>query len=291
MSLADIVKNYLSPSQKRYLKRKYSTIKTRIIDQFYSYTPSQLESKLREMGLAEGDTLLVHSSFDAFNGFKGEVRQIIDCFLNIIGASGHVVMMSMAYTGSSYDYLQMGEPFNVQRTISRMGIITESFRRREGVLRSANALHPILAVGPRAEWLIADHDKIMHSCGRGSPFEKLLQLNSKVLFFDVSFLSLSFLHYLEDLYERCAPVKVYRDELLESVIIDTNGEKRRVMIFVFSKEAIQSRNFSILENELKTRNLITMGKIGNTKLMLTDLHSIVDCARNIVESGRHFYHG
>jgi len=290
MSLVDIVKNYLSPTQKRYFKRKYAIIKARVINQFYSYTPSQLEGELGKMGLVEGDTILVHSSFTAFNGFTGEARQIIDCILNVVGASGNVIMMSMTYKGSSYDYLKMGEPFNVKKTISRMGMISESFRRREGVLRSANPLHPILALGSRAEWLIADHDKIMHSCGKGSPFEKLLQLNTKVLFFDVSFLSLSFLHYLEDLYAECAPVKVYRDELLDSIIIDTSGEERRVKTFVFSKEAIQSRNFPVVENELKAKNLITTKKIGNTRLMLTDLQSIVDCAHTIVESGRHFYH-
>jgi aminoglycoside 3-N-acetyltransferase len=290
MFLVDTVKSHLSPTQKRYLKRKYFNIRARIINQFYSYSPPQLENKLRKMGLADGDTILAHSSFSAFNGFKGDARQIIDCILNIVGISGNVAMMSMAYTGSSYDYLKACKPFDVQKTISRMGIITESFRRREGVLRSTNALHPILAVGPRAEWLVAGHDKITHSCGAGSPFEKLLQLNSKVLFFDVSFLSLSFLHYLEDFYEGCAPVKVYRDELLESIVIDTNGEEIRVKTFVFGKEAIQSRNFSILEDELRVRNLITTEKIGNTRLMLTDVHSVVDCAREIVESGRHFYH-
>ena len=64
-------------------------------------------------------------------------------------------MMSLAYSGSSYDYISAGKPFDVAPTMSRMGIVSEAFRRRKHVLRSANPLHPVLAWGPQARWVVS----------------------------------------------------------------------------------------------------------------------------------------
>jgi aminoglycoside 3-N-acetyltransferase len=132
----------------------------------------------------------MHSAFNAFNGFSGGPQQIIDCVLNVIGDSGNLLMVSMADTGSTEDYLKAVETFDVIKTESSMGIITEIFRRKKDVVRSLNPAHPILAFGPDAKWIISDHDKTMYSCGKGSPFEKMLELNSK------AFPRHSFLMYL-----------------------------------------------------------------------------------------------
>src|SRR5438094_10151405 len=68
-----------------------------------------------------------------------------------------------------------------------MGLITEAFRRRSGVLRSLNPVHPVLALGPEAAKLVADHERQLHSCGKGSPFAKLYDLKAKILFLDAPF--------------------------------------------------------------------------------------------------------
>jgi aminoglycoside 3-N-acetyltransferase len=170
-----------------------------------------------------------------------------------------------------------------------MGILTEIFRRKKGVMRSLNPAHPILAFGPRAAWLIADHDKAMYSCGQGSPFEKALQLNAKVLFFDVSFRSLTFCHYLEDFYQENLPVKLYDDEPVECRVNDTDGNEIKLKIYVFSDEAVKRRNFRALEREMMKHNLMRVDQIGNTKLILVHLVDVADCAQKLVKSGKHLW--
>ena len=170
-----------------------------------------------------------------------------------------------------------------------MGIITEIFRRKKDVVRSLNPAHPILAFGPDAKWIISDHDKTMYSCGKGSPFEKILELNAKALFFDVPFWTMTFFHYLEDKFKDCSPVKLYDDEPLESTVIDSNGNGKGVKTYVFSREARESRNFWMIVRELRDKNLIKTAKIGNTKLILVNLRDVVDCAQKLVNAGIHFY--
>ena len=131
-------------------------------------------------------------------GSRGGPQQIIDCILNVIGDAGNLLMVSMPYTGTTDDYLKAVKIFDVIKTESSMGIITEIFRRNKDVVRSLNPAHPILAFGPDAKWIVSDHDKTMYSCGKDSPFEKLLELDAKALFFDVPFRTMTFFHYLED---------------------------------------------------------------------------------------------
>jgi amino acid adenylation domain-containing protein len=73
----------------RHFKRQHIKAKNIFIKRFLSYSPAQLEEKLREIGLTEADTVYMHSAFNAFNGFSGGPQQIIDCILNVIGESGN----------------------------------------------------------------------------------------------------------------------------------------------------------------------------------------------------------
>jgi len=118
-------------------------LRKRIVRRLFSYTPAQLEATLKTMGLAAGDTILMHSAFRTFNGFAGTPDQVIACVLNVIGPSGNLVMMSAPYMGSTAAYLRTGVPFDVQRTPSAMGVITEIFRQRPGAVRSLNPATPL----------------------------------------------------------------------------------------------------------------------------------------------------
>jgi aminoglycoside N3'-acetyltransferase/acyl carrier protein len=268
-----------------YLRAKYIKEKKKFTRRFSSYTPMQLENILKAMGITAGDTVLMHSAFRIFNGFAGTPDQVIECVLNIIGPSGNLVMVSMPYTGSTAAYLHGGVPFNVQHTMSAMGVITEIFRQKPGVVRSVNPAHPILAWGPAAPWIIADHEKTMYSCGKGSPFEKLVHVQAKALLFDVSLRSMTFFHYLKDLFQSTLPVKLYEEMPVESIVIDTSGNKNTVKTYVFSSESRRYRSQNLQEALIK-EEVIKTEKIGNTKLILLQLQQLIECARQMVKAGK-----
>jgi amino acid adenylation domain-containing protein len=252
---------------------------------FFSYTPLELVNTLKTMGITAGDTVLMHSAFRVLNGFDGTPDLVIECVLNLIGESGNLSMVSMPYTRSTAAYLQAGVPFDVQHTMSAMGIITEMFRHQPGVVRSINPAHPILACGPAAPWLIADHEHTLYSCGKGSPFEKLVHMQAKALFFDVSLRSMTFFHYLEDLFQETLPVKLYEETPVESTVIDTSGTTRIVKTYVFSSDSRRYRNMRNLQKEFVKSRVIQSKKIGNTRLTVLHLRQVVECAQHMVSSG------
>jgi hypothetical protein len=61
---------------KIYVKTHLNLLKHRYISVFKSYGKEELAAALKDLGVVPGDTILMHSSFDAFNGFKGSPQDV-----------------------------------------------------------------------------------------------------------------------------------------------------------------------------------------------------------------------
>jgi len=284
-----VLASILLVTQKSKLKACYFDTKRRFVQRFLSYGPDDLETGLHSLGVQSGDTLMLHSSFDSFCGFRGSLKELIDAFLRVIGSTGNLLMVSLPYSSSTYEYLQNLKCFDVRKTVSHMGLISESFRRRKGVLRSFHPTHPVLAYGPKAEWIVAEHDKCLYPCGPGSPFEKLSLLGGKVVFFNVPFTTITFFHYLEHLVQDRLTFPLYFDEVFEVPGIDWNGKKAIVKTYIFSLEAIRRRRPGVLINELEKGHLIRKTKVGNTRLMSVDANHTIACTKEMAQRGVFFY--
>jgi aminoglycoside 3-N-acetyltransferase len=260
-----------------------------IVAAWFAYTPEALEKTIRDLGVNEGDSLLVHSGFRRTSGFSGGPSEVIDCLLRVLGPRGNLLMMSMPYRGSSQRYAAGDPVFDVVRSPSAVGLISEVFRRREGVLRSLNPLHPLLAYGPLAAWLVADHDKTAWSCGKGSPFDRFLKLDGKFLFLDAPYRSLTFMHFVEDALREHLPVRLYDETPAVLRVRDAAGEERPVRQFFFSQEARDRRDFRAIEERLKREGRFKTARIGNSQLIRVDASDVIDCARALVAEGTGFF--
>ena len=255
----------------------------------FAYSRTELEKTLRAIGIQPGDSLFVHSGFQRANGFTGSASDVVESLLEVVGKEGHLLMMSIPYRGSSQKYTEGDPVFDVPRTPSAVGLISEVFRRRSGVLRSLNPLHPVLAYGPLAEWLVADHEKCAHSCGKGSPFERFLNLHGKFLFFDAKFSSLTFMHYVEHIFSPRSPVHLYHPTPAMVRVKDAAGREFLVRQFFFSEAARQRRNFAPVERKLLADGTLRKARIGNTRLLCVSAREVVDASATLIERGQGIY--
>ena len=115
---------------------------------FRSYDAAALLRAIRSLGIAPGDAVMLHSAFEPHHGFRGSIDELIDVFVEAVGPNGHLLMVSLPYRTSSIAYLRSGRRFDVRRTPSMMGMVSEIFRRRPNVRRSVHPTHPILVWGP-----------------------------------------------------------------------------------------------------------------------------------------------
>jgi aminoglycoside 3-N-acetyltransferase len=310
--LTDILKSWLTPQQRSILRARYARIrgaksdqphkprrglgphylkvKRWVVNHFLSYGSDELRGCLGSLGIREGDTILCHSSFSPFSGFQGSVREIIDVLQQAVGERGNVMMVSMPYTTNTYEYLDKVKSFDIRKAPSRMGLISESFRRQKGVLRSLHPTHPVLAAGPKAPWIVADHEKALSPCGPGTPFEKLALLEGKVIFLNVRLTeTFTFIHYLEDRIKDKLPFPLYFDEPFTVPVRDFEGREHIVKTNAFSPAAIERRWPEILEKELDKRNSIRRARIGNSKLLLVTTRDAIECVDEMTRGGRFFY--
>ncbi len=71
--------------------------------------------------------------------------------------------------------------FNVKRTPSGAGFLTEMFRRYKGTTRSISLNHSVCAIGKNAEFLTKDHHKSITSWDEMSPYYRLKEVDALIV--------------------------------------------------------------------------------------------------------------
>ncbi len=281
--LRKIISRTVGEKRKLALKSRYNRVRALLIKSFFSYDGEDLKSRLRKMGVKETDTLLVHSNANPESGFKGAPLDVVNALAGLVGEKGNLLMVSIPFRGSAYDYLAKGKPFYKDRTISMMGLITEIFRRKDGVRRSLHPTHPVLAYGKDSAWIVQGHELCKTPCGEGTPFEKFRKLNGKILFYDVDFGAITFFHYVEDITRDKLPFSVYHDEPFFIKAYDEHKKEHTVTVYAFNKDI--TRDAHRLEAEMKRQNLVKYAKVGNSTLILVNAEDVVACQTGMVEAG------
>ena len=147
------------------VKRRLKMLRHQYARTFRSFTPADLRDALVQLGIAPGDVVFLHSSFDAFAGFTGKATDVIATLQSVLGAAGTLLMPTLPFTSTAVEYVRSHAAFDVVRTPSRMGLLSELFRRSSGVLRSVHPTHPVAAWGHDAAAMIAGHHLATTPCG------------------------------------------------------------------------------------------------------------------------------
>jgi aminoglycoside 3-N-acetyltransferase len=260
------------------------------VDLFHAFKTETFRKALRDLGVLHGDTLLVHSAYDAFRGFSGKPTDVLQTLGELVGPDGTLLMPSIPFTGTAVDYVHSGAITDLARTPSRMGLLSEIFRRQVGTIRSVSPTHPVLARGARAQAMIKDHAIAKSPCGAGSPFEKLLEVNGKILFLGVSIESMTFFHYLEEKFENRLAVSPFTSEVF-AIPVQVGGKRITVNTRLFNPQLSRRRRIEIMLPELRRMRAVQEGKIGVLPLSMVAATAARDAFVAILERKKNFYVG
>lgn len=157
----------------------------------------QIAEALRALGVRPGGALLVHSSLSALGRVEGGAETVIQGLLDALGPEGTLLMPAL-----TYDRVTMLNPvFDVRRTRSDVGLITETFRTRPGTRRSLHPTHSVCGVGPRAAELLDAHRRDMTPCGLHSPFRKLRDVGGQLLMLGCGLKPNTSMHAIEEVVD------------------------------------------------------------------------------------------
>jgi len=184
-----------------------------------SVTRRDIASALREVGAAPGDVVMFHSSLSSMGRVVGGANAVIDGFLDAVGPDGTIAVPTLCNWKSDEQHLVFAR-WDVRRSPSFVGHITETLRLRPEAVRSDHATHSVAAIGTRAAELVADHGASGLRLGpygpaafaRESPWEKLYQWNAAYCFIGVTFLFNTMVHYVESRIVERALARVSADE-------------------------------------------------------------------------------
>lgn len=158
-------------------------------------------------GVAEGDTLLVHSSVSRtlrrIAKMGGEVSPtlVLKSFLQAIGESGTLLLPLF-----SFDFPR-GVAFDIRTSPSQMGSFTEAGRLWPGAVRTGHPIYSFAAIGKNAEMFRGLEN--FSGYGEDSPFGVLHRLGGKIGVIDLPDLnSMTFYHYIEECLE--APYRYHK---------------------------------------------------------------------------------
>ena len=140
---------------------------------------------------------MVHASLRQIGPVIGGAATIIDTILESIGQAGTLV----AYVDFEPFFEEDDDEipvFNKQTASAARdhGILHELIRTWPGALRSDHPGAGISAIGAKAAWL-TQHHPFHYGYGPGTPFEKLVEVNAKILMLGAPLDTITLLFELE----------------------------------------------------------------------------------------------
>jgi aminoglycoside N3'-acetyltransferase len=159
---------------------------------------------LTAIGLKAGDGVLVHSALQFLGKPESGPSTYLEALCRVINlpfpAAGFIPDLNkpfgtIAVPAFNFGFAR-GEPFDPQKTPSRgMGVFSELVRQQPGALRTSHPLQSLAALGAHAADL-ASRDT---GCAfdSGSAFERLLDLDFKLVLLGADVQAASIIHYSE----------------------------------------------------------------------------------------------
>lgn len=158
----------------------------------------KLEEGWHRSGVEPGDVLLLHSSVKrTIQAFRDEGMQIapadiLRSFLNVLGPEGTLLLPLFNFDFTS------GADFDIRKTPSHMGALTEAGRLYSGAVRTGHPIYSFAVIGRQSERFSCVDN--VSGYGADSPFGILRELNGKIGVLDLPDQnSMTFYHHVEEM--------------------------------------------------------------------------------------------
>lgn len=160
-------------------------------------TRSSLKTDLIRLGLQPGAVVMVHASLRKVGPVTGGALVVVQALLDALGPEGTLAAYLDIETFYEDDETEI--PVFDKRIAPAArdhGILHETIRTWPGAIRSDHPDAGVAAIGKQAAWITANHP-FQYGYGEGSPLEKIVQANGKVLMLGAPLDTITLLHYAE----------------------------------------------------------------------------------------------
>lgn len=238
----------------------------------WNYTSHDLVDELCAIGIRRADTIFVHVSLDTLGQPKDcssseQVHQVLlDGLQTVIGEEGTILVPTYSFSFCKQQVFDVDNTPTTGGPWSTSADFLEFFRKLPGAVRSADPIHSVAGLGPKAEELLTN---LPNTCfGKDSVCERLMKAGGKLCMIGVDLEEATFRHYVEEL----AHVPFRFKKLFTGHIRD--GEKLRKAGWVYNVRILSDNGYPQCPD--LERKAIASGKCRVARLGGGDLKAI-DC--------------
>jgi len=268
----------------KYMRAEYKDKSNRRI------TKQEIVQNLKDMGIQQGDIVYVQSSLRSIGNVIGGPDTVIDALIEAVGPKGTVAMPAFSIPkGGMLETLERGEVFDPDTTPSTIGLVQETFRKREGVLRSIHPTSSVSAFGSKAKLIIEGHHTSGSNFGVGTPLHKIIKHGGKTIGIGVELDKVSFYHTAEDVVVPF-PLEVYWHEDFDAKVLE-NGKlttmKVRPLSPKVSKTRIDKRPAgdwirNLITDILIDRGVLKYGYIGDARTWIMRADEFLEVYKDLL---------
>ena len=247
-----------------------------------SIAPSAVTDALGSIGVKPGSVVLVHpdaivaAQFPLTPALSDDQRLdlLIDAIEAAIGCAGTLVMPAFSYS------FPRGERFDICNTPSAVGMVTERFRTRPGVRRTADPIFSFACRGPWAPELCAL--PVTECFGAESVFAALHRRNAHIIDLGCSMSrGGTFVHYVETAHG----VDYRYKKIFSGTVISSNGETRdcSVVYHVRDLKRRSEADLRRLQKRLADEGKSRSAEVGRSKIMAVAASDLFDTAWKMLD--------
>ncbi len=241
------------------------------------YALSDLIDALTEVGIRRGDTVFAHVCLDKLGQAQAcstpaqANELLLEALRSVVGREGTILVPTYTFSFCGQ------EVFDVQNTTTAGGPWSTSadflewFRKLTGVIRSADPIHSVAGLGPKAEELLTN---LPNTCfGKDSVFERLMNTGGKICMIGVDLQEATFRHYVEEL----AHVPFRFKKLFTGHIRE--GDKLRKTGWVYNVRILSDNGYPQcpdLEQKAIATGKCRVARLGDAELKAIDCREYFD---------------
>lgn len=250
-------------------------------------TITELSDQIREAGIEKGDAVMVHASLRRIGPVENGAEGVVSALDRAVGPRGTVFMTLGADDPFAWvndrpeeereEALADAEPFDCLSTPAApdIGVLAEIFRRQPGTLVSDHPEGRFAARGEHAAHLVRSQPWDDYY-GPGSPLERFVELDGRVLRLGADPDTVTLLHYAEYL----ADIPSKRTVTRHRKVVGESGPEVRVIRALDDSNGIAewrgSDYFVDILSEFIATGGVRTGVVGGAVSELFDARAMVD---------------
>ena len=228
------------------------------------YTKQDLINSISRIGILPSDTLLIHSSMKAIGEVEGGADTVLDAFIDYLEDDGLLIFPTHTWEQIDDEY----NVFNPMTEPSCVGLLSNLFLKRPGVIRSLHPTHSVAALGKDVTLYTAGEESFDTPCPRDGCWGKLYDRKAKILFLGCGLNKNTFLHSVEEWNQ--IPNRLMKKPRQLKIITPDGKEMDRPLHSHYFPGGDVSFNYDKMLGPFLHNKVVKKGIIGDAESFLCD---------------------